>query len=121
MRSTTKTPTNNDTLTFMTAKAGTLVLSLAALCLPVLANVPSARVSLLVAEKPHQGVADFARAWHRGVGAANALIATGFGGCLYDEGRRSRSTGKERDAETGLDYFGARVLVQKNPAQMSQV
>jgi RHS repeat-associated protein len=27
---------------------------------------------------------------------------------LYDSGRRSRSTGKERDAETGLDYFGAR-------------
>jgi RHS repeat-associated protein len=44
------------------------------------------------------------------VGAANALIATGFGGCLYDEGRRSRSTGKERDAETGLDYFGARYM-----------
>jgi RHS repeat-associated protein len=29
-------------------------------------------------------------------------------GYSYDSGRRSRSTGKERDAETGLDYFGAR-------------
>jgi RHS repeat-associated protein len=29
---------------------------------------------------------------------------------LYDFGRRSRSTGKERDAETGLDYFGARYM-----------
>ncbi|WP_228486485.1 RHS repeat-associated core domain-containing protein [Paludibaculum fermentans] len=28
--------------------------------------------------------------------------------CLYDSGRGSHSTGKERDAETGLDYFGAR-------------
>jgi RHS repeat-associated protein len=27
---------------------------------------------------------------------------------VYDSGVRSRSTGKERDAETGLDYFGAR-------------
>jgi RHS repeat-associated protein len=27
---------------------------------------------------------------------------------LCDEGRRSRSTGKERDAETGLDFFEAR-------------
>ena len=34
--------------------------------------------------------------------------ASGLRGCLCDEGRRSRSTGKERDAETGLDYFGAR-------------
>jgi RHS repeat-associated protein len=30
---------------------------------------------------------------------------------LYDSGRRSRSTGKERDAETGLDYFGARYFL----------
>jgi RHS repeat-associated protein len=27
---------------------------------------------------------------------------------LYDDGIISRSTGKERDAESGLDYFGAR-------------
>jgi RHS repeat-associated protein len=32
----------------------------------------------------------------------------GIAGYLGDEGRRSRSTGKERDAETGLDYFGVR-------------
>jgi RHS repeat-associated protein len=29
-------------------------------------------------------------------------------GTLYDEGVRSRCTGKERDDETGMDYFGAR-------------
>ena len=45
---------------------------------------------------------------NRGIGQANALIAPGISKCLCDEGRRSRSTGKERDAETGLDYFGAR-------------
>ena len=28
--------------------------------------------------------------------------------CLYDSGRRSRDSGKERDTETNLDYFGAR-------------
>jgi RHS repeat-associated protein len=39
---------------------------------------------------------------------ANSNTATGIPGCLYDEGRRSRCTSKERDAETGLDYFGAR-------------
>ena len=97
----------DDTLTFMAAKAGTLVLSLTTLCLPAVANVP-ARASLLLSETPHQGGTELGPASHRGLAAANALIATGFGGCLCDEGRRSRSTGKERDAETGLDYFGAR-------------
>jgi RHS repeat-associated protein len=90
----------------MAAKTRTLLLSLAALCLPALANVP--RASLL-SEKPHQGVAGFVLASHWGAAAAKALSAPGLCGCLYDSGRRSRSTGKERDAETGLDYFGGRV------------
>lgn len=34
--------------------------------------------------------------------------ATGLARSLYDASRRSRSTGKERDQESGLDYFGAR-------------
>jgi RHS repeat-associated protein len=34
--------------------------------------------------------------------------ALGLRGTLYDEGIRSRCTGRERDAESGLDYFGAR-------------
>ena len=87
------------------AKATTLVLSFAAFCLPVLANVPRAS---LVAEKPHLGGPDFALISHQGLAAANVLIAPGIARCLCDGGRRSRSTGKERDAETGLDYFGAR-------------
>jgi RHS repeat-associated protein len=91
----------------MAAKTRTLLLSLAALCLPAFANVPKAS---LLSEKPRQGVEGIVLASHRGPAAANALIALGLGGCLYDSGRRSRSTGKERDAETGLDYFGARYM-----------
>ena len=87
----------------MAAKARTLFLSLAAFCLPVLANVA-------VAEKPHLGVAGFALASHRGVAVAKPLMAPGMAGCLCDFGGRSRSTGKERDGETGLDYFGARYM-----------
>lgn len=85
----------------MAAKARTLFLSLAAFCLPVLANVS-------VAEKPRLGFAGFMPASQRGLVAAKPLMAPGIAGCLCDFGGRSRSTGKERDAETGLDYFGAR-------------
>ncbi|WP_031495434.1 RHS repeat-associated core domain-containing protein [Bryobacter aggregatus] len=91
----------------MAAQARTVLLCLAALCLPASANVP--RASLLN-EKPRLGVESFALASHRGLASANVLIAPGIAGCLCDKGRRSRSTGKERDAETGLDYFGARYM-----------
>lgn len=87
------------------AKATAHVLLLAAVCLPVFANIPR---TPLVAEKPHQGVADFALTLHRAESAANALNAPGIAGCLYDSGIRPCCSGKERDAETGLDYFGAR-------------
>lgn len=80
---------------------------LAALGLSALANIPRAS---FVAENSHQGAGSFALGSHRGPADANALIAPGLCGCLYDSGGRSRSTGKERDAETGLDYFGARYL-----------
>jgi RHS repeat-associated protein len=43
-----------------------------------------------------------------GIGFANPNTATGLAASLYDERRRSRTTGKERDSESGLDYFGAR-------------
>ena len=82
-----------------------MLFSLAALCLPALANIPR---TPLIAEKPHQGGASFAPALHRGPVAANPLIAPGMCECVCDFDRRSRNTGKERDAETGLDYFGAR-------------
>jgi RHS repeat-associated protein len=89
----------------MATQARTVLLCLAALCLPAFANVPKAS---LLNEKPRLGVESFALVSHRGLAAAKPLIAPGIARSLCDEGRRSRSTGKERDAETGLDYFGVR-------------
>lgn len=91
----------------MAAQARTVLLCLAALCLPAFANIPK---TSLLSEKPHLGVQSFALASHQGLANAKPLIAPGIAECLCDEGRRSRSTGKERDAETGLDYFGARYM-----------
>jgi len=62
----------------------------------------------LLAENPHRGHRLPTAARHRGFTPTNSNTATGFQAFLYDSGRRSRSTGKERDAESGLDYFGAR-------------
>jgi len=39
---------------------------------------------------------------------ANVLNASGLATSLYDDRIGSRDTGKERDSESGLDYFGAR-------------
>ncbi len=54
------------------------------------------------------GLATSTNELHRAFGFANSNTATGLDVCLYDDGRGSRSTGKERDQESGLDYFGAR-------------
>ena len=62
----------------------------------------------LLAENPHLGHRLPTAALHRGFTPVNSNTATRFQAFLYDSGRRSRSTGKERDSETGLDYFGAR-------------
>jgi RHS repeat-associated protein len=62
----------------------------------------------LLAENSHRGHRLPTAALHRGFTPINSNTATGFDAFLYDFGRRSRSTGKERDSETGLDYFGAR-------------
>jgi RHS repeat-associated protein len=62
----------------------------------------------LLAENSHRGHRLPTAALHRGFTPINSNTATGFQAFLYDSGRRSRSTGKERDAETGLDFFGAR-------------
>jgi RHS repeat-associated protein len=45
---------------------------------------------------------------HQVVELANSLNSSGLAASLYDDGRRSRDSGKERDPEPGLDYFGAR-------------
>ncbi|WP_031496173.1 RHS repeat-associated core domain-containing protein [Bryobacter aggregatus] len=90
------------------AKATAQLFVLAAVCLPALANIPR---TPLVAEKPHLGVASFALVSHRAESAANPMNAPGIAGCLYDSGTRPCCSGKERDQETGLDYFGARYLM----------
>jgi RHS repeat-associated protein len=41
-------------------------------------------------------------------GEVKSRTALGIAGTLYGAGIRSRCTGKKRDTETGLDYFGAR-------------
>ena len=87
------------------AKATAQLLLLAAVCLPAFANIPR---TPLVAEKPHLGSVSFALASHRAEFVANALIAPGLPGCLYDSGTRPCCSSKERDAETGLDWFEAR-------------
>ena len=78
----------------LAAPQETCVFPLAALC--------------LLSENSHQGHRLPTAALHQGFAPVNSCTATGFGTSLYDEGERSRSTGKERDAETGLDFFGPR-------------
>ena len=71
--------------------------------------------SFLAAER-HQPLSENSRlghqlstvALHPGIGFVNSNTATALRVCLYDDGRGSRCTGKERDSESGLDYFGAR-------------
>lgn len=47
---------------------------------------------------------------HRGFAPVISNTATGFGALAHDFRVGPRSTGKERDAKTGLDYFGARYM-----------
>jgi RHS repeat-associated protein len=47
---------------------------------------------------------------YQGLGPAISNTATGFGDPLYDFHVRPRCTSKERDAETGLDFFQARYM-----------
>ena len=62
----------------------------------------------LLGENSHQGVPTSTHALYQGFGFVISNTALGMRGSLYDEGVGSRYTGKERDAESGLDYFGAR-------------
>ncbi len=74
--------------------------------IPSLAASAFARLS----ENPHRGFRLPTAALHPSQTIANSNTASGLRACSYDFGRRSRSTGKERDNETGLDFFGARYL-----------
>src|SRR5580698_223161 len=68
---------------------------------PLAAGVP-------VSENSRQGHRDPNATLHQAIAFSKPLHAPGLPTCLYDSARRSRCTGKERDSETGLDYFGAR-------------
>ncbi len=59
-------------------------------------------------EKPHQGVAAKNPALQQGITWSNSTTALGLRGAWLENRIRSRCTGKERDAESGLDDFEAR-------------
>ncbi len=62
----------------------------------------------LLAENSRQGSRTYSGTLHQGFGFVISHTSLGIIGPLYDGDVRSRSTGKERDTESGLDYFGAR-------------
>jgi RHS repeat-associated protein len=62
----------------------------------------------LLNEKPHQGVPSWKSALHQGISEANCTAAIGIRASEQLNRVWPRYTGKERDTESGLDYFGAR-------------
>ena len=62
----------------------------------------------LLAENSRQGFGASTHTVYQGFGVAISSTAIGIPGTLYDGRVRCRYTGKERDAESGLDYFTAR-------------
>jgi RHS repeat-associated protein len=61
-----------------------------------------------LSENSRQGFDGIKAALCLGSMEAKSNAASGMPVCLWRKGIGSRSSGKERDAETGLDYFGAR-------------
>jgi RHS repeat-associated protein len=59
-------------------------------------------------KKPHHGVAPQNPALHQGIAWSNSTSALGLQSLAVENRVGSRCTGKERDSESGLDYFGAR-------------
>jgi RHS repeat-associated protein len=59
-------------------------------------------------KKPHQGVAPQKTALHPRIAWSNSTTALGFQSLAVENRVRSRCTGKERDSESNLDYFGRR-------------
>ena len=74
---------------------------------PLLAAMPQLR------EKPRLGFSSKNPALYQGHGVCNSTTALGLQAALHLERIRSRYTGKERDTESGNDYFGA-VLQQRH-------
>lgn len=72
------------------------------LCEPLLAAMPQLK------EKQCLGVPSSDPAPYPGHEVPNSTVAIGFRAALHLDAVRSRYTGKERDQESGNDYFGAR-------------
>jgi RHS repeat-associated protein len=73
----------------------------------------------LLGENSHQGFGASTHTLYQGSGVAISSTALGIPGTLYDGRIRCRYTGKERDAESGLDYFGARYYASNMGRWMS--
>jgi RHS repeat-associated protein len=71
---------------------------------PLLAAMPQ------LSEKPHLGVPSSNPALYLGHEVCNSTTALGLQAALYLDRVQSRSTGKERDSESGNDYFKYRYL-----------
>jgi RHS repeat-associated protein len=78
------------------------------LALLLCAFVPPLAAHTRVAPNSHPGLNASETSLHPGFAAAKPQNATGFLGRLRLNSIGCRCTGKERDAETGLDYFLAR-------------
>lgn len=75
--------------------------------------------SVLLSEKPRHGVASKNPALNLGINEANSTAAIGLRAGLLLNRVQSRYTGKERDTESGLDYFGARYYASNMGRWMS--
>ena len=71
---------------------------------PPFRRILTSTTAVLLAGNPHQGVWSSGTTAYRWEPDGNRQSTQGMAVCLYDSGRRSRSTGKERDAETSLDH-----------------
>jgi RHS repeat-associated protein len=72
-----------------------------------------------LAEKPRQGFNTISSTMHWASGFVISHTPLGVSGSMYDSRIRSRCTGKERDTESGLDYFGARYYASNMGRWMS--
>jgi RHS repeat-associated protein len=71
-------------------------------------GVPALDAISQLAGNSRQGFGPVASTMHWASGWVISSTALGIKGSLYDGDAGSRSPGKERDTESGLDYFGAR-------------
>jgi RHS repeat-associated protein len=78
------------------------------LCGPLCTDPAAAWETSCVAENSRHGFQVLDGALQQGITWSNSTTALGIAWTLYDGGIRSRCTSKERDEETGLDYFGTR-------------